>query len=222
MRHLWHAARIDEARDLDRRDPRCGQAPHELGARLDVEDSGSFCRPSRGPTSYRVTRRALMAAATLLALERGRLAGMSKPIVVGVDGSDASRAALRWAAEEAGLRSVPLVLVHAWSFIPPQPIGDPGLLAVPVGDLPGQLDAERDAAAGALEGAVSEALAVAPGIEVEEKLVEGDAGDALVAESESAEFARRRLARALRASRRRSSGRSAGTWPATRRARWSS
>ena len=113
---------------------------------------------------------------------------MSKPIVVGVDGSDASRAALRWAAEEAGLRSVPLLLVHVWSFIPPQPIGDPGLLAVPVGDLPGQLDAERSAAAGALAGAASEALAVAPGIEVEEKLVEGDAGDALVSESESAQL----------------------------------
>ncbi len=113
---------------------------------------------------------------------------MSKPIVVGVDGSDASRAALRWAAEEAGLRSVPLLLVHVWSFIPPQPIGDPGLLAVPVGDLPGQLDAERSAAAGALEGAASESLAVAPGIEVEEKLLEGDAGDALVSESESAQL----------------------------------
>ena len=113
---------------------------------------------------------------------------MSKPIVVGVDGSEASRAALGWAAEEAGLRSVPLVLVHVWSFVPPQPIGDPGLFAVPVGDLPGQLDAERGAAAGALEGAASEALAAAPGIEVEERLVEGDAGDALVSESESAQL----------------------------------
>ena len=113
---------------------------------------------------------------------------MSKPIVVGVDGSEASRAALRWAAEEAGLRSVPLVLVHVWSFVPPRPIGDPGLFAVPVGDLPGQLDAERGAAAAALEGAASEALAVVPGIEVEEKLVEGDAGDALVSESESAQL----------------------------------
>ena len=40
VRHLWHAARIHEARHLDRRDPRRGQAPHELGARLDVEDVG--------------------------------------------------------------------------------------------------------------------------------------------------------------------------------------
>ena len=113
---------------------------------------------------------------------------MTKPIVVGIDGSDASHEALRWAAEEARLRSAPLVAVHVWSFVPPQPIGDPGLLAVPAGDFPGQLEAERDAASGALEAAVADALAAAPGIAVEQKLVEGDPGDALVAESESAQL----------------------------------
>ncbi|MGH3127102.1 MAG: universal stress protein [Gaiellaceae bacterium] len=113
---------------------------------------------------------------------------MSKPIVVGVDGSDASREALRWAAEEARLRSAPLVALYVWSFIPPQPIGDPGLLAVPAGDFPGQLEAERDSASGALEAAVADAFAAAPGIEVEQKLVEGDPGDALVTESESAQL----------------------------------
>lgn len=113
---------------------------------------------------------------------------MSKPIVVGVDGSDASREALRWAAEEAKLRSAPLVAVHAWSFVPPQPIGDPGMLAVPAGDLPGQLEAERRAAEGVLEEALADALAAASGIEVERKLLEGDAAEALVAESESAQL----------------------------------
>ena len=113
---------------------------------------------------------------------------VSKPIVVGIDGSDASREALRWAAEEARLRSAPLVAVYAWSFIPPQTIGDPGLLAVPAGDFPGQLEAEREAASGALEAAVADALAAAPGIEVEQRLVEGDPGDALVKESVSAQL----------------------------------
>ena len=65
---------------------------------------------------------------------------------MGVDGSDASQEALRWAVEEARLRSAPLVAVHAWSFVPPQPIGDPGMLAMPAGDLPGQLSAESEAA----------------------------------------------------------------------------
>ena len=77
---------------------------------------------------------------------------------MGVDGSDASHEALRWASEEARLRSAPLVAVHAWSFVPPQPIGDPGMLAMPAGDLPGQLSAESDAARIALDSAVEDVL----------------------------------------------------------------
>jgi nucleotide-binding universal stress UspA family protein len=113
---------------------------------------------------------------------------MSKAIVVGVDGSEASWEALRWAADEARLRFAQLVAVHAGSFIPAQPIGDPGMLAMPAGDLAGQLGAESEAARGVLEAAVEEALGAEPGLEIEQKLVEGDAGDALVAESESAEL----------------------------------
>ena len=108
-------------------------------------------------------------------------------VVVGIDGSDASRAALRWAAEEARLRDAPLVVLHAWSYIPPQPLGDPGLLAAPAGDLPGQLEAQRAAARSALDAALAEAGAVS-GIAVEQKLLEGDPGDVLVAASESAQL----------------------------------
>jgi nucleotide-binding universal stress UspA family protein len=39
-------------------------------------------------------------------------------VVVGVDGSDGSRTALRWAATEADQWSVPLVAVMAWEFSP--------------------------------------------------------------------------------------------------------
>ena len=113
---------------------------------------------------------------------------MSSPIVVGVDGSDASRAALRWAVEEARLRFSPLVAVHAWSFIPAQPIGDPGLLAVPAGDIAGQLDAESAAARETLAEAVAAALADDPGLEIEQRLVEGDPAEALVDASESADL----------------------------------
>ena len=109
-------------------------------------------------------------------------------IVVGVDGSDASGDALRWAAEEARLRSSSLVAVHAWSFVPPQPIGDPGMLAMPAGDLPGQLDAESEAARISLDNAVAGILGADAGVEVERKLVEGDAGEVLVAESKEAEL----------------------------------
>jgi nucleotide-binding universal stress UspA family protein len=114
--------------------------------------------------------------------------GVSGVIVVGVDGSETSHEALRWAAEEARLRSARLVAVYAWSFIPAQPIGDPGMLAAPVGDIPGQLEAESDAAQGALDAAVDAALGAEPGIEVEPKLVERDAGEALVAESADADL----------------------------------
>jgi nucleotide-binding universal stress UspA family protein len=113
---------------------------------------------------------------------------MSGAIVVGVDGSDTSRAALLWAADEARLRTARLVAVHAWSFIPAQPIGDPGMLAIPTGDLTGQLSAESEAARAVLADAVAKMLEGAPGIEVEQRLVEGDPGDALVAESKTAEL----------------------------------
>lgn len=42
----------------------------------------------------------------------------AQPIVVGVDGSEESKAALRWAIGEARLRNVPLSVVHAWFALP--------------------------------------------------------------------------------------------------------
>jgi nucleotide-binding universal stress UspA family protein len=113
---------------------------------------------------------------------------VSGVIVVGVDGSETSHAALRWAAEEARLRSARLVAVYAWTFIPPQPIGDPGMLAVPAGDLPGQLDAESEAARVALDDAVEVILGAEAGVDLERKLVERDPGEALVAESGDADL----------------------------------
>ena len=113
---------------------------------------------------------------------------VSGVIVVGVDGSETSHQALRWAAEEARLRSARLVALYAWSFIPPQPLGEPGMLAVSAGDLPGQLDAEGEAARLTLDDAVSDVLGPDPGIDVERKLVEREAGEALVAESEDADL----------------------------------
>jgi nucleotide-binding universal stress UspA family protein len=48
-----------------------------------------------------------------------------KLIVVGVDGSDASKAALRWAVEEAGLRHARVQAVHAWWIVPMLEPGGP-------------------------------------------------------------------------------------------------
>ena len=49
-------------------------------------------------------------------------------IVVGVDGSEESAAALRWAVEEAKLRDARVEAVHAWSFVPMTTTADSGLV----------------------------------------------------------------------------------------------
>ena len=113
---------------------------------------------------------------------------MPGTIVVGVDGSAASHEALRWAAQEAVLRGARLVAVHAWAFVPPAPIGDPGMIPMPAVDLPGQLEAEQEAARAEFDAAIAEALGADRSIELEERLVEGDAGDALVSESAGADL----------------------------------
>ena len=113
---------------------------------------------------------------------------MPGTIVVGVDASAAAHEALRWAAAEARMREARLVALHAWAFVSPAPIGDPGMIAIPAGDLSGQLEAESEAAAAELSGAIAEALGRTPDVEIEAKLVEDDPGDALVAESEGADL----------------------------------
>jgi nucleotide-binding universal stress UspA family protein len=113
---------------------------------------------------------------------------MAGTIVVGVDGSAASLEALEWAADEARLRGAKLVALHSWVFVPAAPIGDPGMIAIPAGDLAGQLEAESEAARAELSESISATLGAAAGVEVEARLVEGDAGDALVAASAGADL----------------------------------
>lgn len=113
---------------------------------------------------------------------------MPGTIVVGVDGSDPSVAALRWAAEEAVLREAKLLAVHAWSYVPPAPIAEPGMIPLPASDLVGQLDAERGAAQAELEATIDDAFPSGRPVEIEERLVEESAGEALVAAGADAEL----------------------------------
>ena len=107
---------------------------------------------------------------------------------MGVDGSEAARAALRFAAEEAKLRDAGIVAIHSWTYIPATVAGDPSLMAMPEGDVPGVLEAERDAAETSLERALREAFPQGAPVEIESRLVEDDAGEAIVSAAASADL----------------------------------
>lgn len=102
-------------------------------------------------------------------------------IVVGIDGSPTSLDALRWAAAEARLRGVPLHVVGTYTT----PIMSTGYeLAVPdPADLQAAAEATLD---GAIEVLRSEG--VLEGIEVDERAVEGHAGERLISLSEDAQM----------------------------------
>lgn len=95
------------------------------------------------------------------------------PVVVGYDGSRASRAALRWAAEVARLRNLPLAVCHAWRWpYPGRPSGG-------VGDV-------RRAAGHVLDEGLRRVSRVAGRPDATGRLVEGTAAGALVTQSYTA------------------------------------
>jgi nucleotide-binding universal stress UspA family protein len=49
-------------------------------------------------------------------MTEGEQARTPPAVVVGVDGSDGAKEALRWALAEARLRKAPLRIVHAWTY----------------------------------------------------------------------------------------------------------
>lgn len=107
-----------------------------------------------------------------------------KTIVVGVDYSEGAKAALRFALEEAKLRGARLRAVHASQY---GYIGMPGLEgSYPV--VGADLAALHDAAKGALDAALREALPDTGGVEVERRVVEGRPGAVLVEESRGADL----------------------------------
>jgi nucleotide-binding universal stress UspA family protein len=101
-------------------------------------------------------------------------------IVVGIDGSEASRDALRWAYDEARMRNAALRVVHVWVYPylgPRTGVHEPRELM------------EGDAAT-LLAGELEEFRAEVPDNEVpiETRLLEGSAADGLVAESRDADL----------------------------------
>jgi len=104
----------------------------------------------------------------------------SRPVVVGVDGSPAARAALRWAVEDARRRGCRVDAVWAWH-------PDYGGM---IGPLPAEVVLALSPQT--LEAAARKALDAAvegfEGVDVRPVLVEGDPRDVLVKASEEAEL----------------------------------
>src|ERR1700760_3483385 len=53
--------------------------------------------------------------------------GTTKPVIVGIDGSDADKAVLAWAVDEAQRRSPELVIAHGRDVIPDTPAAETGV-----------------------------------------------------------------------------------------------
>jgi nucleotide-binding universal stress UspA family protein len=92
-------------------------------------------------------------------------------IVVGVDGSDSSVSALRWALREARLRGARVRVVHAWSYPQVSTYHEAAhVLNVPF----------ADEAAVLLDRVVEDAAPDALGVEIEKKVVESEPAPALL------------------------------------------
>jgi nucleotide-binding universal stress UspA family protein len=106
-------------------------------------------------------------------------------IVAGVDESDASRNALRWALEEARLRQVPVLALHAWEVpvVPLGPVADLAPTTPPI-DLAGLTKELADAAEQFVRRVVEEVAGNEPDVEVRPVAVEDAAASALVAAAE--------------------------------------
>ena len=105
---------------------------------------------------------------------------MSK-IVVGVDGSDGSRAALRWAHAEARLRSASLDVVMAWQF--------PMMTSLPAfGALPPPEDLSGEAERSLLQTLTEEGITATDEVPVTTTVAEGASAHALLEAASDADL----------------------------------
>ncbi|WP_328701492.1 universal stress protein [Amycolatopsis pittospori] len=105
--------------------------------------------------------------------------GSTKPVVAGVDGSESATEAVRWAAGEAVRRETSLRLVHAYSSTG----DDYPNLEVTAAEVRAAL---RETAMKRLRLAKPAAWAVAPSLEIETEVREGDPRPVLIDESKHA------------------------------------
>lgn len=100
---------------------------------------------------------------------------MTARIVVGVDGSEESVAALRWALAEAERRGATLDVVHAWHYPYAACTEITGMAAAAL-----DMDDLASAARAALDHSLEQAGAAHSGVRVEPILVQGAAAPTLV------------------------------------------
>ena len=103
-------------------------------------------------------------------------------IVVGVDGSPASKAALAWALEEARLRGATLRAVHAWTVVTTFAVDAPPVF------LPSLMEAAESEAEQTLSAAVAEVAGEHPDVPIERSVVEGPAAERLLAAAAGADL----------------------------------
>ena len=134
-----------------------------------------------GSTAFETTRRAEVPV--LVYRPAPEPAGeVRRPrVVVGVDTMASSGEAVMWAAEEAVLRKLPLVIVHAWIY--PAYAASP--YAYPIGP---DIDVVRDAAKSELADAVKAVKDRYPDLAVDSILAEDTPGHQLVDQSVGADL----------------------------------
>jgi nucleotide-binding universal stress UspA family protein len=110
-------------------------------------------------------------------MKKDRESDERRRIVVGVDGFESSKAALRWAINQARLTGAVVEAVTAWQI-------PAGAGWVPAPDMP---DYQDDAFA-VLTEALAEMAAVDPDVQVCPRVVEGRAGQVLVDAAEGADL----------------------------------
>ena len=105
-------------------------------------------------------------------------------IVVGIDGSEQSRDALRWALDEARLRKAELLAVHAWE--PPVTIPAPG--PAPGFDLVAILPQVQEAGERLVKAVVADVVGDDSDVAVEPVALEGPPAEVLVEAADDAEI----------------------------------
>jgi nucleotide-binding universal stress UspA family protein len=106
-------------------------------------------------------------------------------IVVGVDGSEHSLGALRFALVEARLRGARVVAVHV-PHLPLAPVV--GAPAFVIGDLPELVQSVEESAAALIDDALAKLASEAEGVEVEKVVARGGVAHELLKAAEGAEM----------------------------------